>query len=111
MFTMTGGPTPNMISSRRRLYADVLSQLRYIIIGRMAKPEEVLIVENEQGEIVRETIKNTDAINLYYTMKETLGGLNVCLLFMLFSSLSHTPGQCRHGTYYDREIVATSRRQ
>lgn len=47
-------------------------QLRYIMIGRMAKPEEVLVVENEQGEVVRETIKDTDAINLYKTMRETL---------------------------------------
>lgn len=38
----------------------------------MAKPEEVLVVENDQGEIVRETIKDTDAINLYKTMRETL---------------------------------------
>jgi exportin-1 len=39
----------------------------------MAKPEEVLVVENEQGEVVRETIKDTDSINLYRTMRETLG--------------------------------------
>ena len=48
-------------------------QLRYIIIGRMAKPEEVLVVENDQGEVVREMIKDTDSINLYKTMRETLG--------------------------------------
>lgn len=39
----------------------------------MAKPEEVLVVENEQGEVVRETIKNTDNLALYQSMKETLG--------------------------------------
>ncbi|MFH4979445.1 hypothetical protein AB6A40_006154 [Gnathostoma spinigerum] len=38
----------------------------------MAKPEEVLVVENEQGEVVRELIKDTDSINLYKTMRETL---------------------------------------
>jgi exportin-1 len=48
-------------------------QLRAIMITRMAKPEEVLIVENEQGEVVRELIKDTDSINLYKTMRETLG--------------------------------------
>ena len=28
-----------------------LSALRSIMIGRMAKPEEVLVVENDQGEV------------------------------------------------------------
>lgn len=57
---------------RRALYNSVLSNLRLIMISRMAKPEEVLIVENEQGEVVRELIKDTDSITLYKTMRETL---------------------------------------
>lgn len=43
------------------------------MISRMAKPEEVLVVENEQGEVVREFMKDTDSINLYKNMRETLG--------------------------------------
>ena len=42
------------------------------MISRMAKPEEVLVVENEHGEVVREFMKDTDAINLYKNMRETL---------------------------------------
>lgn len=42
----------------------------------MAKPEEVLVVENEQGEVVREFMKDTDAINNYKNMRETLGMIN-----------------------------------
>jgi exportin-1 len=38
----------------------------------MPKPEEVLIVEDDNGEIVRETMKDTDAITLYKSMRETL---------------------------------------
>lgn len=57
---------------RKALYADVLSSVRYIMISRMAKPEEVLVVENENGEVVREFMKDTDSINLYKNMKETL---------------------------------------
>lgn len=41
----------------------------------MAKPEEVLVVENDQGEVVREFMKDTDSINLYKNMRETLGEL------------------------------------
>lgn len=43
------------------------------MISRMARPEEVLVVENERGEVVREFMKDTDAINLYKNMRETLG--------------------------------------
>ncbi|CAG4948682.1 unnamed protein product [Colias eurytheme] len=57
---------------RKALYADVLSSVRYIMISRMAKPEEVLVVENENGEVVREFMKDTDSINLYKNMRETL---------------------------------------
>ena len=54
------------------LYEDILCRIRQVMIGRMCKPEEVLIVENEQGEVVREFMKDTDAINMYKTMRETL---------------------------------------
>jgi exportin-1 len=57
---------------RRLLYLPILSKVRGIMISRMAKPEEVLVVENEQGEVVREFMKDTDAINLYKNMRETL---------------------------------------
>ena len=48
-------------------------QVRRVMISRMAKPEEVLVVENEQGEVVREFLKDTDSITLYKNMRETLG--------------------------------------
>ncbi|CAG0898508.1 unnamed protein product [Cyprideis torosa] len=57
---------------RRRMYQEVLSKIRAIMISRMAKPEEVLVVENDQGEVVREFMKDTDSINLYKNMRETL---------------------------------------
>jgi len=58
---------------RRLLYIPVLSKVRQVMISRMAKPEEVLVVENDQGEVVREFMKDTDSINLYKNMRETLG--------------------------------------
>lgn len=64
-------PIPEM-PARRLLYNPVLSKVRHVMISRMAKPEEVLVVENEQGEVVREFMKDTDSINLYKNMRETL---------------------------------------
>ena len=55
-----------------QLYAPILQKLRVLMVSRMAKPEEVLIVEDENGEIVRETMKDSDAIMMYKTMRETL---------------------------------------
>ncbi|KAJ2435149.1 Karyopherin transporter, partial [Coemansia sp. RSA 2424] len=57
---------------RRQMYAGVLTGVRYVMISRMARPEEVLIVENDEGEIVREFIKETDTITLYKTQRECL---------------------------------------
>ena len=39
------------------------------MISRMAKPEEVLIVEDENGDVVRETTKDTEQLAQYKTMK------------------------------------------
>ncbi|CAH8457820.1 unnamed protein product [Schistosoma rodhaini] len=57
---------------RSKQYAPILSKLRRIMISRMARPEEVLVVENEHGEVVREFMKDTDSLNLYKSMRETL---------------------------------------
>lgn len=65
-------PTPIFFGTRRALYQDVLNKVRYIMISRMAKPEEVLVVETDNGEVVREFMKDTDSINLYKNMRETL---------------------------------------
>eukprot|EP01111_Echinosteliopsis_oligospora_P012284 TRINITY_DN4192_c0_g1_i1.p1 TRINITY_DN4192_c0_g1~~TRINITY_DN4192_c0_g1_i1.p1 ORF type:complete len:720 (-),score=154.48 TRINITY_DN4192_c0_g1_i1:1638-3797(-) len=59
-------------SPRRQMYSVILSAVRNVMISRMAKPEEVLIVEDENGEIIREIMKDSDAIILYKSMKEVL---------------------------------------
>ncbi|KAG6831297.1 Exportin-1 [Tricholoma furcatifolium] len=60
------------MSLRKNIYSDVLSNLRLVVIERMVKPEEVLIVENDEGEIVREFMKEIDTIVLYKQMRELL---------------------------------------
>ncbi|XP_019423472.1 PREDICTED: protein EXPORTIN 1A isoform X2 [Lupinus angustifolius] len=57
---------------RRQLYTGPMSKLRTLMISRMAKPEEVLIVEDENGNIVRETLKDNDVLVQYKIMRETL---------------------------------------
>ena len=37
-------------SNRVSGYGGVLSRVRYVLISKMAKPEEVLVVENDNGE-------------------------------------------------------------
>lgn len=70
-----GAPDPDALAKfplRQHKYAEILSKLRLVIIENMARPEEVLIVENEEGEIVREFVKESDTIQLYKSMREVL---------------------------------------
>ncbi|KAL0843206.1 hypothetical protein Bca101_016451 [Brassica carinata] len=60
------------VMQRRQLYSNPMSKLRGLMINRMAKPEEVLIVEDENGNIVRETMKDNDVLVQYKIMRETL---------------------------------------
>ena len=47
-------------------------------IGKMPKPKEVLIVQDESGNIIQEPYRDTESINLYETMKHTL--INLAIL-------------------------------
>ncbi|GMF52277.1 unnamed protein product [Phytophthora fragariaefolia] len=62
----------NQSRSRRELVSPVMNRVRHVMISKMVKPSEVLIVEDENGEIVRETTKDTEALSQYKTMHETL---------------------------------------
>nr|GMC87751.1 protein EXPORTIN 1A isoform X2 [Ipomoea batatas] len=57
------------LMQRRQLFAGPMSKLRLLMICRMAKPEEVLIVEDENGNIVRETMKDNDVLVQYKQVK------------------------------------------
>jgi exportin-1 len=70
-----GAPNPSLLANyplRKHKYNEVLSNLRTVMIEKMVRPEEVLIVENEEGEIVREFVKESDTIQLYKTTRECL---------------------------------------
>jgi exportin-1 len=72
MLNLSLGGRSSAIGQRKTLYEEILTNLRIIIIGRMVKPEEVLVVENDEGEIVREHLKEIDTIVLYKNMREVL---------------------------------------
>ena len=70
-----GAPHPTVLANyplRKHKYQEVLSNLRQVMIEKMVRPEEVLIVENDEGEIVREFVKESDTIQLYKTTRECL---------------------------------------
>ena len=70
MFGMNGGNP--MQNDRSAIYSEIFERLRVVMIERMVRPEEVLVVENEEGEVVREFVKETDTITLYKSMREVL---------------------------------------
>ncbi len=57
---------------RGSIYPIVLAQVRKIMIPRMAKPMEVLIVIDETGNPKREVLENTENNSLYEIMKELM---------------------------------------
>lgn len=73
--TSGGAPDPAVLAKfplREHMYTTILSKLRLVMIESMVRPEEVLIVENDEGEIVREFVKESDTIQLYKSMREVL---------------------------------------
>lgn len=66
------GMATKVRTGRRETFSGVLSRLRSLMIARMAKPEEVIVVEDENGNVVRETMKDTDVLARYKTMHEIL---------------------------------------
>ena len=71
----------SQLLQRRHLYSGPMSKLRLLMICRMAKPEEVLIVEDENGNIVRETMKDNDVLVQYKVFNLSLRNkaLNLCI--------------------------------
>ena len=70
--SLYGSPAPSSCSARLAAYGSILHRLRNVMIDKMAKPEEVIIVEDESGEIVREMTKDTEVIAQYKTMREAI---------------------------------------
>ena len=66
------GGTNGQKMSRKVLHAEILSKLRLLMICKMAKPEEIIIVEDENGNIVREAMKDNATLIQYRIMKQTL---------------------------------------
>lgn len=70
-----GAPNPALLTNyplRKHKYQEILTNLRVVMIEKMVRPEEVLIVENDEGEIVREFVKESDTVQLYKTIRECL---------------------------------------
>ncbi|KAF5108167.1 hypothetical protein DV495_001561 [Geotrichum candidum] len=74
-FNAGGAANPETLAHyplRKHKYNNILSSLRLVMIEKMVRPEEVLIVENDEGEIVREFVKESDTITLYKSIREVL---------------------------------------
>jgi exportin-1 len=73
---MFGGMNFNSLLSNSfmhfQVYPQILEQVRMIMIDQMAKPKEVLVVIDENGEAVEEVFDDTETITIYETMRETL---------------------------------------
>jgi exportin-1 len=69
--TFVWGPNPTS-AHRKMAYSQIFSDCRKTMIRKMVKPEEVIIVEDENGEITKEYMPDVDAQQLYHSMRELL---------------------------------------
>lgn len=90
----------SQLLQRRQLYAAPMSQLRQLMICRMAKPEEVLIVEDENGNIVRETMKDNDVLVQYKVQNGTSWTMLLHISRLLITNIS-TKIRSLISAYYD----------
>ena len=68
-----GNGASGMPGSRKHRYRqDLLTRVRSVMIRNMAKPEEVVVQVDEDGNVVREQQKDTEVIAQYKMMRETL---------------------------------------
>eukprot|EP00917_Polyrhabdina_sp_WS-2016_P023147 GHVP01050148.1.p1 GENE.GHVP01050148.1~~GHVP01050148.1.p1 ORF type:complete len:1069 (+),score=187.75 GHVP01050148.1:61-3207(+) len=58
--------------TRKDLYREMTTQLREAMIDNMERPEEVLVVEDDSGTIVRERTRETETLQIYLEMREIL---------------------------------------
>ncbi|KNH08615.1 Exportin-1 [Perkinsela sp. CCAP 1560/4] len=67
-----GNTTRQDPDPRADAYSKVLCEVRQTLALNMAKPEEIIIVEDEQGEFQKEYMTDVETIDLYQTMRQTL---------------------------------------
>ncbi|CUG77964.1 exportin 1, putative [Bodo saltans] len=65
------GEQPPVARQLQQKLNSILTDVRFVLIKNMARPEEVIIVE-EEGEIRRETMKDVENLQLYQLMREAL---------------------------------------
>ena len=69
---MFGSQSIAMSFLAREIYPGILTEAKQIMFDFMAKPNEVLITVDEDGEIEEEYVFDTENEALYETMRETL---------------------------------------
>lgn len=64
-------------SALTTIYAPILPLVRRCLIEKMQRPDDIIIDQDESGNVVRETRRNTQTLMIYSIMKECLVYLTV----------------------------------
>jgi exportin-1 len=56
----------------QHVYPEIFANVEQILVDKMVKPKEVLVVIDDNGDAVEEVIDDTETIQVYETMRETL---------------------------------------
>ncbi|KAI5128216.1 exportin-1 [Nematocida parisii] len=90
-FPFVPAPSKPPAGLRRTHYTEILSSLVPVLVAQMQRPEEVIIAENEDGEIILEKLVDTESIQHHKEMNE-----------LVYHISSMTPGGL--GPYFCSEI-------
>ena len=104
-----GAKAQNALQQRQSWYGPVLHEVRKTMVSKMSKPKEVLVVENDVGEVVMSVVKDTDALAQYQTMRETLVFLTH-LNYEDTESIMYVDGKCLWSIVWCAKMVTTAGR-
>ncbi|KAH9385544.1 exportin-1 [Nematocida major] len=71
-FPFVPAPSKTPAGLRRSYYMEIMGALVPVLVAQMQRPQEVIITENEDGEIVLEKLADTESIQHHKDMNELL---------------------------------------
>lgn len=99
-FPFSPAPATQPRGLRREKYAGTLMKLTEVLLQQMARPEEVIVVENDEGEIVLERLSETEQLTHCREMKETLFHISSMISGGLCSFLLNEAKSLSRGRFF-----------
>lgn len=98
-FPFVPAPSKTPSGLRRTYYSEIMSSVVPVLVAQMQRPEEVIIAENEDGEIVLEKLADTEYIQHHKDMTELLYNISAMTVGGLGPFFSAEINRLKSGTW------------